>query len=114
MICEKCRQDFSDVIYEQNKTYKGIDYHHSPPTFTFTKDKLKWEGDLIPLCRNCHVEIHKEIKRIIFENTTLLKFNNSEEWTWNFLLPANRSKVRFDILQFTRKWLKGDKEDDTK
>lgn len=115
MKCAYCLKDFEENSYVKGQTYKAIDYHHSPPVFTFHKDNIQWSGDLIPLCRDCHVSIHKEIKNILFTNSTLLKFINSEEWLWNYILPINREKARNEILLFTRKWIqRGSGDGDSK
>lgn len=101
MKCTKCNQDFSDAQYKQGETYKGIDYHHNPPTFMMEK----WEGMIIPLCREHHVEIHREIKKIMFKHSSLMKPKNSEHWTWIAILPKDRKKVIRGVNKFAGKWL---------
>ncbi len=104
MICQKCKKDFSGIKPEKNKTYKGIDYHHSPPKFMLKE----WEGEEIPLCRKHHRQLHDEILKIMFKHSNLLKFKKSEYWTWIGILPINRKKCIEEVIYFTSRWLGND------
>ena len=105
--CEKCNKDCSDIKYERNETYNGIDVHHNPPQFMF--EKPEWVGELICLCRECHRKLHEEILKIMFKHSNLFKPKKSEHWTWIATIGEDRFKCRDEVYKFTVNWL-GEKE----
>jgi hypothetical protein len=109
MICEKCKNNF-EVRAEKNITYTGIYYHHNPPTFMFEKNE-EWEGEIIPLCRKNHRELHDCLIEIMFKHSTLFKRNKSENWLWLHTLGNERINCRDEVFEFTDKWL--EVKDDT-
>jgi len=104
MICKKCYGDFSEIKAEKNKTYTGIDYHHNPPTFMFFEGEL-FIGDIIPLCRKCHRELHDIILKIMFRYSNLFKFKKSEYQNWIGIIGDKKEKCRIEVYNFTREWL---------
>lgn len=90
MKCYRCAKDYSEYTFKSGETYLGIDDHHHPPQFMF--EEGSWVGKLIPVCRSCHVEIHKEIKQIMFRHSNLFKFVNQEDWLWKHIFGDSRRK----------------------
>ena len=100
--CEKC--GLVGERWESGKTYLGIDEHHNPPEFMLKA----WKGKLIPLCRDHHKELHKEIIKIMFKHSNLLKTSKGEHWIWLHILPIKRRDCIKEVLNFTSKWIKND------
>lgn len=94
MNCKRCGVKNSKE-YQMGETYKGIDFHHNPPEFMFEENC--WKGDLIPLCRDCHVWIHKEIKLIMFKYSNLFKFVNQEDGLWKHIIGEKRKECIKEI-----------------
>ena len=107
MICDKCKQDFSNVVWEKGKTYNGIDQHHNPPEFMVEK----WEGEIYNLCRKHHRELHDKIIEILNEGT--LKFVKSEYWAWIKIIPSKRQEVIEKVIKFTKGWVDGNSKEIT-
>ena len=103
--CIKCNKKFEKNQFQRGKKYLGIDEHHNPPEFMFEKDE-RWFGEIINLCRKCHVELHELIRNIMFEHSNLFKKNNSDYWIWIKVLPCDRKKCREEIFNFTKEWIK--------
>lgn len=107
MICQKCGffievKDYTDLI--------RIEEHHLHPK---TLDNPKGLGQLIILCRNCHIlKLHPLILKIVQEHSSKLKKSKSLYWEWKFIFPVNRKKCIEEIKEFTLNWIK--KEDDNK
>ena len=93
MICDRCGN--KNVEWISGKTYKGLDIHHNPPEFISNFLKEKWSGEFYNLCRECHVNLHKEIKQILFKNSNLIKFVNSEYWLMNGMNLLQIKKANF-------------------
>lgn len=110
IICQKCNKEQEREWYS-GETYEGIDSHHSPPTFMM---KENWKGDLISLCRDCHKEIHIQIRKIMFKNSNLFKMNNSDYFLWLQITPQDRRKTIEEVIKFTREWLNDPKTIETK
>ena len=107
MICEKCKEDFSEIKGEKYKTYTGIDEHHNPPTFMFREDEI-FLGELIPLCRKHHRELHDIILKIMFKHSNLYKPKKSEYWTWIAIIGERKNECRKEVYNFTKEWLKNE------
>jgi len=110
-ICEKCNKIFTDK-WRINITYKGIDIHHNPPEFISTFLNEPWSGEFYNLCRDCHIELHREIKNILHKNSNGLKFINSEDWLLKKMTINQIKKARDEIYLFTKKWV-GDNDNTT-
>lgn len=58
--CEVCGFDFFEIYGEIGKGY--IQVHHIVPIHSIGKEyKIDYKKDLIPICANCHVMVHKKI-----------------------------------------------------
>jgi len=101
MKCQKCKRDFSNVIWEKGKTYEGLDEHHNPPKFMIEK----WNGKTYYLCRKHHRELHDEIIKILNKFTKSSVFVKSERWTWIKIIPKDRLKVTKEVCNFTERWI---------
>jgi hypothetical protein len=110
-ICVRCNRIFTDK-WIVNKTYKGIDRHHNPPEFISNFLKESWSGEFYYLCRDCHVELHREIRRILHKNSNSLKFINSDDWLLKKMTINQIKKAKDEIYLFTKKWVE-DKDDTT-
>ena len=106
MICDYCRKDFSDIIWENGKTYKGIDRHHNPPEFISNFLNEKWNGEFYNLCRKHHRELHDEIIKILNKHSNSFKFINSEYYILQKMTPRQIQEAKEEIIIFTREWLK--------
>ena len=102
MKCAKCSKDFPDNSWVKGETYEGIDYHHNPPEFLMDK----WEGEIIPLCRKCHKELHYEIKKILNDIAKTLKFVNSEYWVIQKMSLAQKKIAFVRVFEYTKEWIK--------
>jgi hypothetical protein len=111
--CERCHALCDSNAWEKGLTYNGIDKHHNPPEFISNFLKEKWSGEIYSLCRNCHVKLHKEIKKILYKNSNSLKFINSEDWLLKKMNVNQIKKAKEEIYFFTKEWIKKGKEDDT-
>lgn len=102
MKCEKCGfeiepKDYTDLI--------RIEEHHNPPKFMLKN----WKGELINLCRDCHIEkLHPLITNIILKNSNKLKPTKSMEWAWKYVPYENKEKCIKEVTAFTEKWIKED------
>lgn len=106
MICDKCKKDFSYIKWKSKETYKGIDVHHNPPEFISDYFKEKWSGEFYNLCRDCHVKLHHQIKKLLNKKAGTLKFINSEYWVMKRMSPIQIKESKRDIYCFTKDWLK--------
>jgi len=104
MKCEKCGKE--DVEWKKNKTYHGLDEHHNPPEFITKRLGEKWVGARHLLCRDCHTELHKTIKQILFRNSNSTKFVNSEYWLMNKMNLTQLKTAKGEITNFTKVWIK--------
>ena len=104
--CSKCNCNLNNKEWKKGKTYEGLDYHHNPPQFMF-EDKKEWKGELIPLCRKCHKELHTKIREIMFKYSNLFKPNKSDYWNWIKVIGKDRIKCREEVFSFTKRWLNG-------
>ncbi|MGQ4876546.1 MAG: hypothetical protein ACP6IY_20975 [Promethearchaeia archaeon] len=102
--CSKCNCNLTNKNWKKGVTYKGLDYHHNPPKFMFKNEK-EWVGDLIPLCRDCHKQLHLKIKDIMFKHSNLFKSNKSDYWIWINIIGDNKIKCRKEVFKFTKRWL---------
>jgi hypothetical protein len=105
MICDKCKEDFTETTYKTGETYKGIDEHHNPPKFLFKK-KSEWKGKTYFLCRDDHVELHRQIKIILNKIAGTLKFCNSEDWLCKKMCDNQILIARGEVYNFTEEWIK--------
>lgn len=103
MKCQRCNGDFQENSFIPGKRYLEIDLHHSPPQFMTEEDKF-WEGDLIPLCRECHVWIHAEIKKIMFKHSNLFNFINQEWWLWKHVFGKPRKECIKEVIKLGEKF----------
>lgn len=104
-ICEKCKENCSNIKAEQRITYEGIDEHHNPPTEISRFLKEEWVGDFYNLCRKCHKELHLEITKILKKYSNKPKYN-SDYW---LMLNSTTSKIKEAqevIYSFTKEWIK--------
>lgn len=106
--CDKC--GLIGERWEKGVTYEGIDGHHNPPEFMLEE----WEGEIIPLCRKHHRELHDEIRRIMFEHSTLFKPNKSDYWTWIKVIPNKRGGCIEEVIKYTKGWIDGNSKEITK
>jgi hypothetical protein len=102
MKCDKCKKEIESK-WKSGETYEGIDYHHNPPQFMVNE----WHGKIYALCRKCHTELHKEIRKILNEVAETLKFVNSEHWVWIKMSPIKQWKAVDEITKFTEVWING-------
>ena len=114
MKCDKCKNDFSNIVWEKNENYLGIDRHHNPPEEIYRFLKEKWNGEFCILCRNCHKELHKKIT-IILQKYSLKKYN-SDYWLMKFMTIKKIEESKKEIYLFTKGWINednGNKNTDT-
>lgn len=104
--CDKCKGLYDSNSWERGLTYKGIDKHHNPPEFISERLGEPWSGEFYNLCRKCHVDLHKEIKQILFRNSNCFKFVNSEFWLMQHMTLQNIKKAKEEIYLFTKEWVK--------
>ncbi len=106
MKCQKCGfqievENYTDLI--------RIEQHHLHPK---SLGNPKGLGQLIDLCRNCHIEkLHPLILKIAQKHSIQFKKLNSLHWTWKYILPSKRHECIEEIKKFTIGWVT---EDDTK
>jgi hypothetical protein len=105
MICSKRNHEVIDSEWKSGETYEGLDRHHNPPEFMFKRGEQKWFGEMLSLCRKHHVEIHREIKQILFRHSSLIKFVNSEDWLCKHITDLKFNLARIEIYNFTKRWL---------
>lgn len=105
MRCQKCKKEFEESSWEKDKTYKGLDIHHNPPEFISDKLQEEWSGEFYNLCRDCHVKLHKEIKKILYAKSNSLKFINSEYWLIQKMSLEQIKKAKEEIYSFTKQWI---------
>ncbi|MEX2017261.1 MAG: hypothetical protein WD876_02210 [Candidatus Pacearchaeota archaeon] len=111
MICQKGNHEI-ESDWKSRETYRGIDRHHNPPEFMFKDTKKeKWTGEMLDICRKHHIELHKEIKKIMYRNSNSLKFINSEDWLMKKMSSEQIVRARKEVYIFTKEWLK--QKDDT-
>lgn len=100
MRCGKClKEKYKE--WKSGETYEGIDNHHNPPELTTEKGE-QWVGEIIPLCRKHHKELHKKITELIREYS-MRKKGKSDYWLW--LYVNDRLKCRNEIIKLTKEWL---------
>jgi len=104
MKCEKCKKDFSEHIWENGKTYKGIDEHHNPPQFLMEN----WKGKTYNLCRKCHRNLHDLIIDMMNKKANTLKFIKSEYWVMQKLTPKQKKELCEEVYNFTELWIRED------
>jgi len=105
MKCAKCSK--KNIAWESGKTYKGLDKHHNPPEFLSNKLGEEWSGEFYMLCRDCHVELHREIKQILFKNSNSMKFIDSEDWLMKKMCINQIKEAQKEIYDFTKEWING-------
>jgi len=102
--CYKCRKEIV-VTWKSGEIYLGIDIHHNPPEFISNFLNEEWSGECYNLCRKCHIELHKEIKKILNEVAKTLKFVNSEHWICQRMNKYQIKEAKEKIYFFTKKWV---------
>lgn len=110
ITCDYCWDAFEDDLWESGKKYTGIDRHHNPPEFITKRLGELWKGEILNLCREHHVQLHREIKIILNRIAGTLKFVNSEHW---ILQKMNLQQVRSakeEVYNFTKNWVKHDRD----
>ena len=108
--CNKCYCRCGQEAWGKGITYTGIDRHHNPPEFLSDFFKEEWSGEFYNLCRECHVELHRKIKKILNKHSSSFKFINSEYWTLMKMTPVTIRTAQKEIYSFTKRWIK--KEDE--
>lgn len=107
MICSKGSHEVINSEWKSGETYEGLDRHHNPPEFMF-KEKEEWFGEMLLLCRKHHVELHREIKKILHKNSNRGTFVNSEFWLMQSMSENQILKAREEVYNFTKEWIKKD------
>jgi len=103
MKCSKCSLEIMPKEYTD--LYR-IENHHLHPSFM---DNPKGLGELIPLCRDCHIlKLHPLITEIIIKYSNLLnRKNKNYSWIWKYHVShTNKEKCIKEVIKFTSNWIK--------
>jgi len=104
MKCFKCNKENFDE-WKKGVTYLGIDNHHNPPEEISRFLKEEWKGELYPLCRKCHENLHLKITKILKKYSNAPKYN-SDYWLMMKSTTAKIKEAQKEIYDFTKRWIK--------